>query len=191
MVFQGGWRSRGRRNGPGQDPPGYGPGFDPRYDPGYNAGYGRRFGSGFSNRRQYGGGYGSGGSSCLRDMFLLEGGCCLAESLGCGPSLLLVAPAVGRRALHRHDVRPHTDADAGGHGRFVRAMLSSIELYQSDISPRRPARCRFEPSCSHYAAQALRAHGGRRGSLLAVRRLLRCRPGSTGGPDPVPDPTGV
>jgi uncharacterized protein len=190
MVFDGGWRSRGRRYRPGQGPqgpPGSGPDYDPSYGPGYdpryNQGYGRR--SGFGYGRGFGGGYGSGGGSCLRDMLLMEGGCCLAESLGCGPSLVLLAPTLGRHALHRtHE--PALSHRTGTHGRLARFLLALIELYQSDISPRRPARCRFTPTCSHFAAQAVQAHGAWRGGRLAARRLLRCRPGAAGGPDPVP-----
>lgn len=198
MVFQGGWRSRGRRPRPGQGPqgagydPNYDPNYGPGYHPGYNAGYGRRFGGGFGNRRGYGGGYGGGGTSCLRDMLLVEGGCCLAESLGCGPSLALTVPAVGRRLVGRRrapvSVAVHTNGPgAGAPGPLVRALLTVIDTYRSEVSPRRPARCRFTPTCSHYTAQALRTHGLTHGGRLAAGRLLRCRPGAAGGPDPVPD----
>jgi uncharacterized protein len=51
-------------------------------------------------------------------------------------------------------------------------------------------RCRFEPSCSAYALQALRQHGALRGSTLTAGRLLRCHPGCRGGHDPVPRPVG-
>ncbi|MBX7111760.1 MAG: membrane protein insertion efficiency factor YidD [Dehalococcoidia bacterium] len=65
-------------------------------------------------------------------------------------------------------------------------LLRAIRLYQRGISPALGARCRFEPSCSEYAYQAIEAHGAGRGAWLAVRRLLRCRPGKPGGYDPVP-----
>jgi putative membrane protein insertion efficiency factor len=65
-------------------------------------------------------------------------------------------------------------------------MIAAIRVYQREISPRRGPVCRFTPSCSEYAARALDEHGARRGSWLAVRRLLRCRPGAAGGADPVP-----
>ena len=65
-----------------------------------------------------------------------------------------------------------------------------IAAYQRDISAHRPGRCRYTPTCSHYAAEALQAHGLWRGLWLAARRLLRCRPGATGGDDPVPPPAG-
>ncbi|MFN2562837.1 MAG: membrane protein insertion efficiency factor YidD [Jatrophihabitans sp.] len=107
---------------------------------------------------------------------MLEGGCCLAESLGCGPQLLLVAPNVLRRS------RTSLDKEARGRG----FLLAAIATYQSQISPRRRACCRYTPTCSHYAAEALQTHGVVGGSWLAGRRLLRCRPGRPGGWDPVP-----
>ncbi|WP_347343540.1 membrane protein insertion efficiency factor YidD [Jatrophihabitans telluris] len=65
-----------------------------------------------------------------------------------------------------------------------------MELYQAEISPRRKACCRYTPTCSHYAAEALETHGLWRGTWLAARRLLRCRPGTPGGSDPVPPAAG-
>lgn len=65
-----------------------------------------------------------------------------------------------------------------------------IRFYQRFISPLKPATCRFEPSCSHYADQAVRRHGVLRGGVLAAWRILRCQPFSEAGPDPVP-PTGA
>jgi hypothetical protein len=59
-------------------------------------------------------------------------------------------------------------------------------LYQRLISPFTGARCRFEPSCSEYAARAILCHGPVRGVYLGVRRLLRCHPWSAGGFDDVP-----
>ena len=61
-----------------------------------------------------------------------------------------------------------------------------IRLYQSTISPQLGVVCRYEPSCSHYAYEAIDRHGVVRGGWLAVRRLGRCRPGRPGGYDPVP-----
>ncbi len=69
---------------------------------------------------------------------------------------------------------------------LARALLRLLRVYQGFSSLRRPS-CRFEPSCSAYAAEAVATHGGVRGSGLAVRRLLRCQPLSAGGWDPVPD----
>lgn len=61
-----------------------------------------------------------------------------------------------------------------------------VWLYQKLISPLLPAACRYHPSCSTYAAEALELHGAAKGSLLAVWRLLRCHPWARGGLDPVP-----
>ncbi len=61
-----------------------------------------------------------------------------------------------------------------------------IRLYQMFISPMLGPACRYEPSCSRYAHEAIDTHGALRGGWLAVRRLGRCRPGGAGGYDPVP-----
>ena len=67
-----------------------------------------------------------------------------------------------------------------------RAVLASIGAYQRWISPAFPRRCRYEPTCSAYAASSIRRFGPLRGALLAAWRLLRCNPFSHGGFDPVP-----
>ena len=61
-----------------------------------------------------------------------------------------------------------------------------IRAYQLAISPLLAARCRFYPSCSQYALEAVSTHGSLRGSWLALRRLARCHPFDAGGYDPVP-----
>ena len=66
------------------------------------------------------------------------------------------------------------------------AGLILIRFYQRWISPYTPPSCRFYPSCSAYAAQAVERYGLVRGGWLAVRRLLRCHPFHPGGHDPVP-----
>jgi len=66
-----------------------------------------------------------------------------------------------------------------------RALVAPITLYQRLISPLLPRRCKYEPTCSAYAVEAVRAHGPLRGFLLAAWRLLRCNPFSHGGHDPV------
>jgi uncharacterized protein len=68
-----------------------------------------------------------------------------------------------------------------------RVVLGLIGLYQRRISPHRPRRCRYEPTCSAYAVESLRRFGLLRGGLLASWRLLRCNPFSHGGFDPVPE----
>ena len=67
-------------------------------------------------------------------------------------------------------------------------LLSLVRLYQYLISPLLGPRCRFHPSCSHYAIEALEKHGARRGGWLAVKRIARCHPFRPGGFDPVPEP---
>ncbi len=67
-----------------------------------------------------------------------------------------------------------------------RPLVGIIRVYQRFVSPLLGPRCRYHPSCSEYAAQALQRHGILRGSLLASWRLLRCNPWSHGGFDPVP-----
>ncbi|MCL6558632.1 MAG: membrane protein insertion efficiency factor YidD [Firmicutes bacterium] len=67
-----------------------------------------------------------------------------------------------------------------------RVLSAVIRLYQLVISPCLMPRCRFQPTCSQYAAEAVSRYGTIRGGLLAVRRLLRCHPFCPGGYDPVP-----
>ena len=68
----------------------------------------------------------------------------------------------------------------------ARALLLAIDAYRALLAPLVGGYCRFVPSCSLYAAEAVRRHGARRGSVLVVRRLLRCHPLHPGGFDPVP-----
>jgi len=67
-----------------------------------------------------------------------------------------------------------------------RTILFAIDTYKRWISPLLPAACRFEPTCSVYAREAVEYHGVLRGIRLTVWRLLRCQPFSRGGFDPVP-----
>ena len=68
-------------------------------------------------------------------------------------------------------------------------LAGAVRAYQLTLRGVIGANCRFEPSCSHDAIDALRLHGAGRGSLLAARRVLRCNPWTPGGDDPVPPPT--
>jgi putative membrane protein insertion efficiency factor len=68
-----------------------------------------------------------------------------------------------------------------------RPLLWLIAAYSRWISPARPRRCRFEPSCSAYAAESIDRFGAARGLVLAAWRLLRCNPFNHGGFDPVPE----
>ncbi|MGE5553850.1 MAG: membrane protein insertion efficiency factor YidD [Betaproteobacteria bacterium] len=69
-------------------------------------------------------------------------------------------------------------------------VVGAIRLYQRSVSPLLPRHCRYYPTCSQYAAEAIGRHGIWRGGYLSVRRLLRCHPGCPGGYDPVPEATG-
>lgn len=70
--------------------------------------------------------------------------------------------------------------------RWVKLILVLIRSYQVTVSPHLPASCRFYPTCSAYAIQALERYGILRGIFLTAHRLLRCQPFSAGGYDPVP-----
>jgi len=164
FIWSSGWGPRRRRRGP-------------RYGPAY--GYGRRYGPAFGH------GYGYGprrrsdrDGSCLRDLLFLNTGCCLANAIGCGVEGLFLVPTTVR---HVHAT------GTGRRGTRLRdRLVAAVRVYQREVSPRRPPCCRFEPTCSTYAVQALERHGAGRGSWLTLRRLVRCRPGAAGGPDPVP-----
>ena len=67
------------------------------------------------------------------------------------------------------------------------ALIALVRFYRYFFSPWLGSGCRFEPTCSAYALQALQRHGAAAGSLLAAGRLLRCHPWCAGGHDPVPD----
>ena len=69
-----------------------------------------------------------------------------------------------------------------------RLLLRAIGFYSRAISPALPPRCRFHPTCSAYAAEAIAGHGAARGSWLALRRLVKCAPWHPGGVDLVPVP---
>ncbi len=65
-------------------------------------------------------------------------------------------------------------------------LLAAVALYRAVVAPLLGGACRFSPSCSAYAREALRRHGGVEGVRLTARRLARCRPRGGGGEDPVP-----
>jgi uncharacterized protein len=70
-------------------------------------------------------------------------------------------------------------------------LISLIRLYRCCVSPMLGPNCRFYPSCSCYAEEALAQHGALRGGYLALRRILRCHPWHPGGYDPVPPPSSL
>lgn len=69
-----------------------------------------------------------------------------------------------------------------------RILLAVLRFYKGAISPLLPNACKYTPTCSAYAMEAIEKHGPWRGTLLAVWRVLRCNPFSRGGYDPVPEP---
>ncbi|GAC1328484.1 MAG: hypothetical protein NVSMB13_15610 [Mycobacteriales bacterium] len=163
MVFIGGWRSGGSR----------------------------RRGGGFGG--PYGGPYGGyrrrGGGSCLRDACLLEGGCCLGEALSenCLVLTVVMAPRLVLALLTGSvGARGQGPTDDGP---WKRRMIAAIRVYQQRISPRLSGSCRFTPSCSAYAVEALQTHGTRTALALTLGRLVRCRPNGQRGADPVPAAT--
>lgn len=107
----------------------------------------------------------------------------------------LLAPFGGVAAPAREDFLPasaspfaesHADVNPAP-GIAARVLLCAVHGYRILLSPVLGGACRFYPSCSNYASEAVARHGARRGMWLSLRRLLRCRPFSTGGFDPVPD----
>ena len=89
-------------------------------------------------------------------------------------------PAVSARGQQDHP------ADIGSRSLGARLLIAVIGGYRRFISPLTGPHCRFEPSCSAYALEAVRGHGALRGAWLAVRRVGRCHPFHPGGYDPVP-----
>ena len=67
-----------------------------------------------------------------------------------------------------------------------KGLIALIRFYQRNISPRKISCCRFTPTCSAYAIEAIQKYGAIKGGMLAVKRILRCHPGNPGGFDPVP-----
>lgn len=70
---------------------------------------------------------------------------------------------------------------------LVAPFLFLIKVYQTLISPFTPSTCRFQPTCSHYAKEALEKHGFFKGGWLALKRIFSCHPWGRSGYDPVPD----
>jgi uncharacterized protein len=98
---------------------------------------------------------------------------------------------VNTSASATHDATQPRAAGGGDHqgpraaGRLARAALLPVRFYQRLISPALPRRCKYHPTCSDYAVQAISSYGILRGAVLAGWRLLRCNPWSHGGYDPV------
>ena len=81
---------------------------------------------------------------------------------------------------------PREPATVPETGRFARLLLALLRFYKLVLSPHLPVACRFTPTCTVYAMDAVRRHGALRGSAFALSRLLRCRPWGGHGHDPVP-----
>lgn len=94
------------------------------------------------------------------------------------PVTLAPAPAPAEASVAAPAARRH---------RTRSALIRVIRLYQA-LRAGRPSPCRFWPTCSNYAAQAIESHGAGRGTVLALRRVLRCHPWGGHGVDPVPEP---
>jgi uncharacterized protein len=71
-----------------------------------------------------------------------------------------------------------------------RILAGMLRAYKLIVSPLLPPACRYHPSCSEYAAEAVELHGALRGTWLGLKRLARCHPWHAGGFDPVPPPQG-
>jgi len=67
-----------------------------------------------------------------------------------------------------------------------KSLIVFIRFYQVFISPLKPPTCRFYPSCSHYGLEAIQRFGAAKGSILTIKRILKCHPFHPGGFDPVP-----
>jgi putative membrane protein insertion efficiency factor len=95
---------------------------------------------------------------------------------------------MSRRAAQLSHPAQGSTSSLAGRVRFAFALpfLALLWLYRKFVSPALPPACRYYPSCSQYAEEAVRLHGPLRGSWLAARRLLRCHPWAPGGFDPVP-----
>lgn len=85
-----------------------------------------------------------------------------------------------------HSEPEHSPTEAARAGVIGRLFLGAISLYRM-TAPVRTPRCRYLPTCSEYAAEAIEVHGAGRGSWLAIRRLGRCHPFGSFGFDPVPE----
>ena len=67
-----------------------------------------------------------------------------------------------------------------------RVLLAALRFYKAQISPALPPACRYTPTCSEYAIEAVDRHGAWRGTVMATRRVISCNPFARGGYDPVP-----
>lgn len=122
------------------------------------------------------------GEACCAS--LADGACLVSLTTLTGVGGGLVAAITGTGSLGRRLRREPRSP----RGLVAAALFRGVRYYQLQLSARRHGYggCRYTPTCSSYAAEALRRHGALRGTRLAARRLWRCRPGAVGGVDPVP-----
>lgn len=92
-------------------------------------------------------------------------------------------------AFARADRHSSFGAAQSGRNAMQTVLIALLRFYKLAVSPLLGSRCRFYPSCSDYAREAIQYHGAARGTYLAARRLCRCHPFSAGGFDPVPPVT--
>lgn len=90
--------------------------------------------------------------------------------------------------MTRSDQTHGSPAEESRESVLTRIVLAPVRFYQQWISPALPPSCRYYPSCSAYAVQAVKVHGPLKGLLLGTWRILRCNPLTRGGVDHVPDP---
>ena len=108
-------------------------------------------------------------------------------TLGRASALRSTGDGIGAPAAGYRSQDAPSGVQAGEVSRTARGLILLVRVYQSFFSALMPSACKFYPSCSQYAAEALRLHGTRRGSWLALRRISRCHPFTRGGVDLVPD----
>jgi putative membrane protein insertion efficiency factor len=112
------------------------------------------------------------------------GGFCVHRSGVAGPAAEHSLKGVSVNGVALKVTSP-TGAAAGGAPVWL--LLTAIRFYQAVFAPMMPLGCKFYPSCSRYAVEAIARHGAIHGTQLALARLWRCRPFTQGGVDPVPD----
>jgi uncharacterized protein len=99
----------------------------------------------------------------------------------------MTADVVAEATTHKALRTIPESASAAANSAARSALLVLIRVYMILLSPFFGGACKFEPSCSNYAYEAIARHGAGRGLVLAMKRLLRCRPFTVGGYDPVPE----
>jgi uncharacterized protein len=110
-----------------------------------------------------------------------------SATLGRASALRSTGDGIGAPAAEYRSEDAPGGVEAGEVSRTASALILCVRVYQSFFSALMPSACKYYPSCSQYAAEALRLHGARRGCWLALRRLSRCHPFTRGGVDLVPD----